>query len=124
MTFVEWSVPVKADSNRSNDLKDLSFSASGLTLVLLEEETENTWQLVFDSVQGFRTTTEECAGNVLENIPVSGGFYRAKESGWLRELGKGDIPFMENTEHFIISCYDAVIEVAAQNEAIKFTKID
>lgn len=124
MSFIPWLVPVKADSNRANDLKELASNRNALTLIFVEEETEDTWKLTFDSVQAFRTTTEECASEVLKNIPTDGGFYKAEESVWLKELGKGRIPFLENAEHFIICCYDEVVEVIAQAETSKFTKVD
>lgn len=123
MAFVEWDVPVRADSNRSNDLKELIFNRDGLTLIFTEERTDSTWKLVFSSVQAFRSTTEECGAEILKNIPANGGFYKAKESSWLRDLGKGVVPFMENAEHLVVCCYDEIIEVVARKEALNFTKV-
>ena len=75
MIFSEWDVPIKADSYRSIDLKEYKFDRNRLVLELVEDETEEIWSLCFDSLQAFKTTTEECSAEILEQLPVDGGFF-------------------------------------------------
>lgn len=122
MTFSEWDVPIKADSYRSIDLKEFKFDRNVLVFELIEEETEEVWSLSFDSLQAFKTTTEECSAEILEQLPVGGGFFKSTESVWLNSLGKGDVAFLSNACHFIICCYDEVIEIVADSDSPKFLK--
>jgi len=124
MSFSSWDVPIKADSHRSADLKEIKFDQSSLVVTLIEEETEDTWQLSFNSLQAFATTTEECSSEILEKLPGHGGFFRSAESAWLNSLGKGDITFLDNAYHFIICCYDEVVEVIADVDSPTFLKLD
>lgn len=113
MKVIPWGVPIRAGSARSNNLKSLHFDRDGLVLTVLEEETEQAWKITFTSVQAFRVITEECPAPILENIPAAGGFFEVKDSSWIQELGKGDIPFLDQSRHFVVSCYDEVVEVVA-----------
>jgi hypothetical protein len=122
MTFSEWDVPVKADSYRSIDLKKFKFDRNALVLELIEEETEKVWNLSFDSLQAFKTTTEECSAEILEELPVGSGFFKSSESAWLNSLGKGDVAFLNDACHFIICCYDEVIEIIADSDSPQFLK--
>ncbi len=111
--IVPWDIPIQASYSRANELEDLSYSGSGLRIVLLEEELGRKWELMFKSVQAFRLVSEECALQVLSSFPKPGGFFEVINSPWLYELGKDEVGFLENSRHFIISCYDEVIEVVS-----------
>lgn len=116
MNIIRWNVPVIANTNRANDLEELRFTQGSLTLMLIEDETEKKWSLCFKSIQAFRVTSEECASELLRYIPVNGGFFKVIDSPWLQELGKGDIHFMRNVCHYIIFCYDNIVEVVSDVE--------
>src|SRR6266545_5822564 len=89
MHLIPWSVPMKAQAPRANDLQGLQFERQGLSLRLTEDETEQTWLVTFTSVQAFRVTTEACAWHFLAKLPHPGGFFEILDSPWLQELIKG-----------------------------------
>ncbi len=122
MSFILWDVPIKADAYRSTDLEKFNFDRNELAFTLTEEDTEESWSLSFDSYQAFRTTTEECSSKVIELLPNEGGFFKADESEWLNSLGKGEVPFLDDACHFIVCCYDEIIEVVANKDSPKFLK--
>ena len=125
MSFITWKeVPIATEGFRSTDLEGLTFDRSGgLILRLHEDGAENLWSLSFDCVQGFRITTEECSAGITEMLPMGGGFFKSTDSDWLKGLGKGDTHFLDTSCHFVICCYDEVIEVAAGCESPLFKKI-
>jgi hypothetical protein len=112
-TIVTWSVPIRASWCRATELVSLHHEGTGMVLALIEEGTENRWRLSFGTVQAARFTTEECAASLLGSLPSRGGFFEVKDSPWLKELGQGSIGFLEKAQHFIICCYDEVVEVVA-----------
>lgn len=113
MKIVPWDISIRASYARSNELEDLRYHEGSLVLTLNEEEMGKRWNITFRSVQAFRVTTEECAFEVLSRLPGPGGFFEVHDSKWLQELGKGDIHFLEKSRHFIVSCYDEVVEVVS-----------
>jgi hypothetical protein len=116
MKIIPWKSPLAAPWTRALDLKELSFSQAKLTL-LLEEEQGKLWRLTFSTVQAFRAITEECAGLILNQLPETGGLFEVQGSPWIEELGKAH--FLSESHHYVVSCYDDVIEVVAWNaEAI------
>jgi len=121
-SFVIWDVPIKANSHRSTELKEFKFDRNTLVFQLIEEDTEKVWSLSFDSLQAFRTTTEECSAEILKQLPTNGGFFKAPESVLLDSLGKNNIHFLNNACHFVICCYDEVLEVIADVNSAKFCK--
>ena len=106
-----WDVPIRADWHRASELTHISFGRDGLTLKLVEEETEQTWLMKFASVQAFKSTTEECAASILSGLPEKGGFFEVVDSPWLDELGRGRVSFLDNARHYVICCYEEIIEV-------------
>lgn len=121
--FIKWDTPIKADFFRSTDLKEVVFNERGLGCVLIEEETEENWMLSFDALQGLRITTEECSARLLEIFPDGGGFFKSYQSTWLSNLGKGDVPFLDDACHFVICCYDEILEVVASENSPQFKKL-
>ncbi len=113
MEIIPWDISIQASYSRANELEDLNYSGNGLRIVLHEEELGRKWELMFRSVQAFRLVSEECALQVLSSFPKPGGFFEVINSPWLYELGKDEIGFLGNSRHFIISCYDEVIEVVS-----------
>ena len=67
----------------------------------------------FQMVQGVRVTTWESASHLTKELPDGTAFLERAESAWLVELGRGLVPYMDRSRHFMVSCYDQVIEVAA-----------
>jgi hypothetical protein len=82
-------------------------------LTLVEEGIESRWHLSFGTVQAARFTAEECSASLLGSLPSKGGFLEVKDSPWLKELGQGRISFLEKAQHFIVCCYEEVVEVVA-----------
>jgi len=122
MSFSLWKVPIVADSYRSTELDRATLDRNGLVLSLIEEDSESRWNLTFDSIQACRMTTEECSSSLIESLPEMGGFFRTDQSMWLSSLGKGDISFLDCSSHFVVCCYDEVIEVIANRESFSFEK--
>ena len=117
MHLMPWPVPMKAQTTRANDLQELQFERRGLVLKLTEDETEQTWLVTFTSVQAFRVTSEECAWHILEKLPHPGGFFEVLDSPWVKELGKGEVHFLGQSRHFVVCCYDEIVEVVAWDAA-------
>lgn len=115
--IIPWPVPMKAQAPRASDLQGLQFERQGLSLRLTKDETEQTWLVTFTSVQAFRVTTEACAWHILEKLPHPGGFFEILDSPWVQELGKGDVHFLDNSRHFVVCCYDEIVEVVAWEAA-------
>lgn len=107
--IIQWEVPIKASWPRATELDNLRFSRAGLLLTLIEEDTKQKWTLEFGDVQAFRVTTEECSE--IFPLPADGGFFEEKNSLWLRNIGSEQVPFLKDARHFIVFCYDDVIEV-------------
>ena len=122
MSFIPWEVPIRTRSKRSTELKKFKFDRHALIFKLIEEDTEKNWNLSFDSFQALRITTEECSVKIISHLPGNSGFFKSTESAWLKNLGKNDIHFLSDTYHFVICCYDEIIEVVAGANSPKFIK--
>lgn len=114
MKFSSWDLPVQAAWSRSNDLVSLQHGESKVIIVLEEEDTGKLWQLKFGQIKAFRVTAHESfyATALSLDLPVDGGFLRSSSSAWMRELGV--CKSSEGLSHFIVRCYDEVIEVVAR----------
>jgi hypothetical protein len=111
MKIIPWKLPIRALWPRALSLKSLAFAEAGLVLVVEEEEPGLPWRIVFKTVQAFRAKTEECAGSLLGQLPEKEGLFEVLDSPWIRELGESS--FLAKAHHYIICCYDEVIEVVA-----------
>ena len=87
----------------------------------MEEETEKEWHLRFPEVPAFKCTTEESAAVVLGSLPSNGACYEVADSPWLQELGLGRLEYLSGAKHYIICCYDEVVEVITTNHVIEAT---
>ena len=114
-----WDLPIRARWHRATELGSLSFGREGLTLLLVEEDSEKRWRLHFPEVQAFKWITEESASVILGALPTSGAFYEVVDSAWLPELGQGKLDYMSRVSHYIICCYDEVLEVGASANVIE-----
>jgi len=110
MKVIPWKSEIAAPWKRALDLKDLRTIDGGLHIEI-EEESGRSWNLDFKPVQAWRVTSEECAGNLIARLPAEGALFLVRESGWRKELG--DAEPVQKSEHFIVCCYDEVIEVLA-----------
>lgn len=110
MRIVTWNTPIRAPWPRALDLTELTFGAFGLVLHV-EDEGGARWQIAFKSVQAFKTLSEECAGGLLEQLPEKGGLFEVLDSWWIAELGNAS--FLGKSHHYIVCCYDQVIEIVA-----------
>lgn len=119
MAAKTWDLPIKAEWHRATGLDALSFGRDGLTLQLIEEDSEMRWRLHFPEVQAFKCVTEESAASLLGSLPTRGAFYEVDDSPWLRELGQGRLEYMTLARHYIICCYDEIVEVVATRYTIE-----
>jgi len=85
---------------------------------ILEENTEKKWHVLFRNTQALRVTTWESANEVLRTLPHEGGFFELFDSDLCRSLGAGIREYMQSARHFVISCYDQVVEVVAYEVTI------
>lgn len=115
MQVILWETPIVADWKRALDLRNLRFS-NGCLRIEVEEESGKLWLLEFKSVQAYRVTTEECAGHIMSKLPTKGGLFIIQQSPWLHELTNSRL--MEKSKHFIVCCYDEIVEVLAWDCAI------
>ena len=115
MKASHWQTPIFAGWKRDLDLKDVRFSNSVLS-VHVEQESNRSWILQFSSVQAWKVTAEECADNVLQNLPESGSLFIVDESPWIRQLG--ECSALQGSKHFVICCYDEVLEVLAREGVV------
>ena len=118
--IVPWETGITAGWYRANELIDMRHHPLAITLI--EEHTEQHWQLTFETIQAFRWTTEEAIWPLpLELFPDRGGFFEVEDSDWIAALGNGQVHFLDRSRHFVICCYDDIIEVVAWTYAV--TKI-
>ena len=110
MKVIPWTCEVTAPWKRALDLKDLRARDGGLRIVL-EEESGGSWALDFKPVQAWRVTSEECAGHLIARLPAEGALFLVRESDWQKELGWSES--VQQSQHFIVCCYDEVVEVLA-----------
>ena len=115
MRPTHWETEIAAAWKRSLDLKDLRLVNGGLRLEL-EEESSKQWLLEFRPVQAWKMTAEECAGSIVSVLPVEGALFIMHQSDWLQQLG--DARPLQKSQHFVICCYDQVVEVLAWNCSI------
>jgi hypothetical protein len=123
MLVKPWDFPIRAEWHRAMELESLSFGREGLTLVLVEEDSETRWRLRFPEVQAFRCVTEESASHLLGLLPAQGAFYELAHSPWLRELGQGKLEYLADARHYVVCCYDEVLEIVASSHAIEATSL-
>lgn len=119
MKVKTWELPISATWHRATDLGSLHLDREGLTLMLNEQDSDRRWRLTFSEVQAFKWTTEESAATILGALPKTGAFYEVVGSNWLPELGQGKLDYMSRASHYIICCYDEVLEIAASAHAIE-----
>jgi hypothetical protein len=115
MHVILWQTDIVAPWKRALDLKDLRF-ANGTLLLDVEEEAGTPWTLQFAPVQSWRVTAEECAGSIVSGLPPDGSLFIVESSEWIRQLGSATP--LQNSRHFVICCYDEVVEVLAWNCSI------
>ena len=110
MRAIPWTSEIIAPLKRTLDLKDFRARDGGLRIEI-EEESGRSWSLHFNPVQAWRVTSEECAGSVFAELPAHGSMFLMLESDWLKYLGDSR-PLLQS-KHFVVCCYDEVIEVLA-----------
>ncbi len=112
MKIIPWEIPLQAAWSRALILDNLTYNKKGFILTVRDEE-EKLWELKFKCNQAFRVTTEECSTHALPSPPNFGGLFKILDSPWITELGKGEVHFLEKSQHFVVYCYDEVVEVIA-----------
>jgi hypothetical protein len=112
--IIEWSTPIKADWVRANDFVSLSLiRGERFRLIIREESSRKQWLIEFDWIQAFRFLTEELSWPLKLRLQEDSfaGFFKVRDSEWMDELAEGKEGILQGAEHFIIFCYDEVIEV-------------
>ena len=119
MKVIRWNAPFNTEWHRENELDELVLNqTTGLSLLISGEE-KGAWRLSFKSVAAFRVTTEECIGGFLLNLPIGGSAFEVLDSDWIHELNIGGVHFLDNVKHYIIFCYDDIIEIVALDVEIE-----
>ncbi len=120
MQVKHWNLPISAKWKRATELESLTRDLEGLTLLLLEQGGERRWRLRFNEVQAFKVTTEESfSPRLLEALPDDGSFFEVVASEWMNELGRGVVEYMSRAHHYVICCYDEVIEVVSSKYVLE-----
>lgn len=119
MKATTWNVPIRARTYRSNELVRIEYRTGGISVHLDEEDSEHRWELSFTGVQALRVTTWESAHEILRRLPdEAGGFFELFDSELSRALGAGRLDYMRASRHFVLCCYDEVVEVVAHHVAL------
>lgn len=113
MKVAAWKTVIKTDWSRALMLKGLFYNTLELVLTV-EEEGGKLWKIAFENIQSFKVTEEELWDTELE-FPEFGGLFKVLDSEWIKEL---DARFISNPTHYIICCYDEVIELVADGVSI------
>src|SRR4051812_40947165 len=111
--MLPWDTPIPASWTRSMRLSSLEYKPGTVTMVVENDDDGKTWRLQFHSIQGIRVTTYECASTILREAGGRGALFEVAASQWIDVLGRGSIRFLDQSRHFVIFCYDEVIEVVA-----------
>lgn len=115
MKVMHWKSEIAAPWKRALDLKEFRMIDGGLHLEI-DEESGKSWSLDFKPVQAWKVTSEECAGNLIARLPTEGALFQLRDSEWQKELG--DAEPVQKSEHFVVCCYDEIVEVLAWNCSI------
>jgi hypothetical protein len=110
MEPIHWKTEISVAGKRALELKRIGPANGGL-VVEVEEESGKSWRLEFESVQAWKVTSEECAESIISVLPLEGAMFVIERSDWLRQLG--DATPLQKSQHFLICCYDEVVEVLA-----------
>jgi len=105
--------PIEALGRRSLELESIIYEPGSIVVRVLEESTEKCWQVCFSNIQGLKVTTFESAFEVLKELDGDGALFEFKQSKWLDSLGVNELEYMKKARHFVICCYDEVVEVMA-----------
>lgn len=111
-TVVPWKVPIADRGSRSIELEQCLFGRAGLTLTIRDAKKE-IWALTFAEVQALQLTTDECAGYILASFPTRDSFFEVMNSNWIEALGGEEARPLADSRHFIVACYDEVVEIVA-----------
>ena len=122
MDIAQWETPISAPWSRSLELESIRYKPGGIIIRVSEEHSQQRWSLSFAPVQGLRVTTNESAFEMRKTLDgKEGGMFVLRGSAWLTFLGAEDLQYMNKSRHFVISCYDEVVEVAAWDVSITHT---
>jgi hypothetical protein len=111
--LILWETPIQASWVRSMELRSLQYTTSMVAMVVYNDDDGKTWQIRFDSTQGLRITPFECGSKVTRGSQGEGAMFEVVESQWIDDLGRGRVKFLDASRHFVICCYDEVVEVVA-----------
>jgi hypothetical protein len=116
--------------NKNQSVSDTIISNSlkkELSIHIVEESTEQNWDILFNNYYVLRITPEDVAWtkDILPNIPESNnqGFFKIINSTWINTLEKEKLIDLKGYEHYAISTYDWFIEIIAKGSEIRKTKI-
>ena len=116
MNVLKLDTPVKAPWCRSLELQSITYKTDSIALRVSEDCEDpgwKNWLIRFDNIQGLKVTTEESDFEISNKINEEGAFFEFKRSKWLYSLGLDKVHYMAKSRHFVVRCYDEVVEVAA-----------
>jgi hypothetical protein len=111
--MILWNTPIRATWSRSMQLLSLEYKPGSMTMTVNNDGDGKVWSIRFYSIQAIEITTYECASSILRDVEGRGALFEVIESRWIEELGRGKILFLEKSRHFVVCCYDEVVEVVA-----------
>ncbi|RME61349.1 hypothetical protein D6779_00235 [Candidatus Parcubacteria bacterium] len=114
MTYSPLPSPISVSWYRSCEVASLHYESNAIIVDLVDDDGRK-WRLRFTDIQACKVTTEECAVDIIDQLPQAAGIFVTEESDWLKALGKGQIPFLDKSKHFVVPSYDEVVEVVAWN---------
>lgn len=123
MNFKSWATPFEANNKRAIELLNYQYDGSAMYFVLYDEEEDQKWKVSFESYTAMKVVSEECSASIQNGLPEDGAFYLASESHWLTEIGKGEVSFLDEAVHFVMCCYDEIVEIVSSESEVCFSKL-
>lgn len=109
------------------DTPDLRLVYRHTTLAVELDDSTTVHDIVFESIQAVRITTWDASLSV--GLLPRDGIYERSESPWL-EAVRGDARandpasgFLDKSRHFLVVCYDDVLEVLAWDVSLEGSRV-
>jgi hypothetical protein len=113
-----WKTPISADWKRDLELRSINAGQGGLVVEVAQESSDRSWLLEFSPIQAWKVTAWECAGRILGALPDPGSLFVIEDSPWIEELGN-DTGLLLRSTHYVVCCYDEVVEVLAWEAQVR-----
>jgi hypothetical protein len=114
------SGPIIAENRRSLELQSLVYMRDGVTITLTEDPSGRRWGVRFEDVAVVSIRAWDLAGKTLEKLSGDGAIFQIRDDDEFYRMN-GAWRFKMRYNHYIVSCYDDVLEVLAAS--ISFEEI-